>query len=319
MAKKKTTSLFWIVALVLIGYFFIDYYLYKKALEEPLDPDNKKIQSIIIKKGSSAETIGELLEAKGIIEDGDIFYRYAKNEDKSKNLLSGKFELNPSMTVPEIAETLSDAKKAKNVITIPEGFSIKQIDEELAEENLIQPGAFIKETLYFKNPFTAETGLEGYLFPDTYFIDAGNFSSQKLIQMMLDNFRKKLPENTTENTNNKSLHEIITVASLLEKEIKTEKDLPIVAGIIWKRIESGWYLNIDATTLYAKGNEAYNTYKKKGLPPSPIGNPGLKTIKAAINPEKSSYWFYITKLGTGEVVYAKTNEEQNINRGKYLR
>ena len=165
----------------------------------------------------------------------------------------------------------------------------------------------------------------------TYRIDSGNFSSENLIDQMLKNFQKRLPSNTTQllSEKNITLFEAITVASMLEKEVRHPSDLEIVSGIIWKRMNKGWFLNIDATLLYElnkksltrddlKQDSAYNTYTRKGLSPGPISNPGLATILAALNPKKTNYWFYLTDPKDGKAVYATTNEGHNRNRAIYL-
>lgn len=308
-------------ALTLLAIFAVikitDYYLYTQALNNPITQDKEKTEIILIKKGSSAKKIAEILEEKKLIKKARYFKRYIKNIEAEKKLLPGRFELKNSLTIPEITEILADPKKAGSFITIPEGKDTAWIDDELANMNLIKKGEFLKVAKNF----------EGYLFPDTYFLDTGNFTPESLIKMMRKNFQKKIAQ---EKIAPEKLNKIIIIASLLEKEVKTKKDLGIVSGIIWKRLENGWFLNIDATLLYGKKtniitkndleeSSPYNTYKNKGLPPSPIGNPGIKTIRAAANPENSPYWFYLTKPETGEVVYAKTNDEQNSNRAKYLK
>lgn len=308
-------------ALALLAIFAIieitNYYLYTQALNNPIIRDKEETEIILIKKGSSAEKIGELLEEKNLIKKARYFKRYIKNIGAEKKLLPGRFELKNSLTIPKITDILMDPKKAGSFITIPEGKDTAWIDDELANMNLIKKGKFLKIAKNF----------EGYLFPDTYFLDAGNFTPESLIKIMRENFQKKIAQ---EKIPPEKLGQIIIIASLLEKEVKTEKDLGIVSEIIWKRLENGWFLNIDATLLYGKKTNAitkkdleelspYNTYKNKGLPPGPIGNPGIKTIRAAANPKNSPYWFYLTKPETGEVIYARTNDEQNSNRQKYLK
>lgn len=315
---------------------------YSKAVKNGYIPTDTKKQIILIQKGASAKTVGKILETKGIVENGSHLAKFLKKEDKTEKILAGRFELSPSMSIRQIAQVITDPMQAKNYITIPEGFGIKQIDERLTEQQIAKSGEFIEATKKF-NDYTSYTWLpkkqmlvsllplEGFLFPDTYRIDPANFSSNNLIRMMLDNFEKKLPTNTAEllKEKNITLYELITVASMLEKEVKHEEDLPIVAGIIWKRVNSGWFLNIDATILYGIGKKTiasanlkedgpYNTYTRKGLPLGPIGNPGLKATEAALNPTKTSYWFYLTNPKTGKAIYATSNDGHNRNRAMYL-
>lgn len=205
-------------------------------------------------------------------------------------------------------------------VTIPEGFSVRDIDERLTSMELIAPGEFAAAALH----------LEGYLFPDTYFVYKDDFKPESLVKKMQDNFLAKVTQDLIAEAKKRKrdMKNIITLASILEKEVKTEKDYVIVAGILWKRLDRGWPLQADATLLYGKEtprittkelseNTPYNTYKTRGLPPTPISNPGIATIRAAIFPEASPYWFYLTDR-EGNVHYARTNEEQNENRKKYL-
>lgn len=204
--------------------------------------------------------------------------------------------------------------KIEIAVTIPEGFGVREIDERLTDMGLITAGKFTTAALQY----------EGFLFPDTYNVYNSNFKPEDLIKKMQDNFVKKItPEFLAEIKKQKrELKEIITMASILEKEVKTEADMPIVAGILWKRLNKNWPLQADATLIYGgskelKEDNPYNTYKYKGLPPTPIGNPGIATIRAAIFPQESKYWFYLTDR-EGQVHYAVSNEEQNKNRRKFL-
>ena len=149
---------------------------------------------------------------------------------------------------------------------------------------------------------------------------------------MLDNFVSKLPKDYQSKLlelPKKDLYSALKVASLIEKEVRTNKDKQLVSGIIWKRYKSGWTLGIDAALLYNKDNniityedlqkdDPYNLRKNKGLPPTPICNPGYESIYAALNPEYSDYWFYLSKKSDGSTVFSKTNEEHNQNKQRYL-
>jgi UPF0755 protein len=167
--------------------------------------------------------------------------------------------------------------------------------------------------------------LEGYLYPDTYFLTPTGFDPKDVIYLTLDNFENKIKELNIDKT---KIHEIVTLASIVENEVYGAENRKIVAGILKKRMANGWTLDADITLLYLKddrkitsadleSDSPYNTRKNKGLPPSPIGNPSIESISAVLNSKDSPYWFYLT-ASDGEVIYAKTNEEQNVNRAKYL-
>lgn len=333
----------WLGIGLVIVYFLNSHFSYIQAVEHGYNENNTKKQIIAIGNGQSAKDVGQTLEKKEIISDSSNFTTYLSRQNLEDKILAGRFEIAPSMPIKEIASIVTDAAQAKNFITIPEGFTTKQIDDRLADQQLIERGAFVDAVKKFTNynaypflPKTQMTGtaipLEGFLFPDTYRINPDGFAADQLINLMLQNFQKKLPADitTTLTSRNISLYEAVTVASMLEREVRHSEDLEIVAGIMWKRVQKGWFLNIDATILYGSGKNSltrddlkldspYNTYTRKGLPLGPISNPGAKAILAAINPKKTSYWFYITNPKTGKAIFADTNEGQNRNRAIYLK
>ena len=173
-------------------------------------------------------------------------------------------------------------------------------------------------------------GLEGFLFPDTYFIDSANFTVESFTRTLLENFDAKWTDEmqAAMEAESRSIREMVIVASMIEKEVRTEKDLSLVSGIIWKRLDNDWMLGIDATLLYTQNDgelspedlandNPYNTRLNTGLPPTAIGNPGLASLQAALVPEISDYWFYLTD-DEGDVHYAVTNEEHEANKAEYL-
>lgn len=320
-----TTKKFLGTVIIVLGFYFLyANLLYERDLKTAVDPASTESIPVLIASGSSLEKVAEDLEKFELIRRKKAFVRYGKKQEKQ--VLAGRFFLNQAMTIPDLWSMLTDPSKAELVLTIPEGFSSKEIDRRLKEIGLFREGELL-QTLKNLSDFSAyplldpelqkklPVPLEGSLFPDTYFLSPSE-KPIDVVTRLYGNFEGKMKEHAIPKDTARSLHEILIVASMLEKEIKTAEDLPMVAGIIWKRLDNGWFLNIDATALY---DPTYDTYKKKGLPPGPIGNPGLKTIQAALNPKETPYWYYLTKPETGEVVYAKTNEEQNRNRAKYLK
>ncbi|MDO8261489.1 MAG: endolytic transglycosylase MltG, partial [Candidatus Magasanikbacteria bacterium] len=176
-------------------------------------------------------------------------------------------------------------------------------------------------------------GLEGFLFPDTYriFVDA---TADEVIRKMLNNFDAKLtPEMRAEiEKQGKTVYEIVTMASIVQKEVRNEKDMKIVSGIFWNRIKNGQALESCATLAYVLGENKkqytyedtrvespYNCYINRGLPPGPIANPGIKAIEAAIYPEDTNYNYFLSSFETGETIYSRTFEEHVRNKEKYLR
>lgn len=340
MQKKRNTFKVIIIILgLVIVWFAYQYINYNQVLKTPIDSSDTSSVSFIVKKGENVESIASNLAAKKIIreEDKNILELYARLNNIDRNIIPGRFVLQRSMTIPEIMKVLIDHEQNEIVLTIPEGSTIKEIDEKLTDLELIESGEFIAATRNFDDyetyPFLSQEEqkelpypLEGYLFPDTYFIDESSFTVEQVLNLMLQTFEKKAYPLLSEK--GKDLHDHVIMASILEKEVNTSPDIPVVAGILWKRLENDWTLGADATLLYLaddrdityqdlQKDDAYNTRLNKGLPLGPIGNPGVETIKAAVNPEDSSYWFYLTD-SEGAVIYARTNDEHNSNKQEYL-
>lgn len=287
------------------------------------------LEAVTIKTGASLSQVAEELEEKDIINSKTFFSLYVRMFGGEGKIRAGVYEIQKGENYGEILEVLTSGKSKQVKVTIPEGYTIRQIDTLLAEKGFIQKGEFekcAKETCKEKN-------LEGFLFPDTYFLDYGSFSVESLTDLLLNTFDKKVSQDLHDDIvkSGRTIQEIIIMASILEKEVRHEEDLKIVSGILWKRYDAKWGLDVDATLLYDRENSdreisnedlqsdsPYNTRKWRGLPPTPIGNPGLKTVQAALHPEKSDYWFYLSK-SDGTMVYAKTNEEHNQNKIKFLR
>jgi len=190
------------------------------------------------------------------------------------------------------------------------------------------PDNFRDKYSFLKDP--AVTNLEGYLFPDTYFFQK-DASAEDIVSKMLDNFEGKIDAQMTIDiqSQNKSIREIIVMASIVEAEVKSQEDRETVSGIFWKRIDEDMPLQSDATLTYAlndnesrhsyaqtRYNSPFNTYMNKGLPPGPIDNPSLEAIEAAIHPKASDYVYFLSDPNSGATYFAKTLDEQNINKAK---
>lgn len=340
MVYSKKLIPFLVLVLFLAGLF---YFNYRSDIYNAVDPENSENISFQIKKGESVKEIAKNLEEKNLINSEFSFYLYTKWHSLGEHIIAGRFVLNQAMNVPEILKTISDPAQAEYIITIQEGLTIRDIDQKLVKLSLTEPGQFIMAVKNFdgweyykfldsEKLKTLDLPLEGYLYPDTYFLDPATFEPQDLIYLALDNFENKISEisiTTGEVAEKYSFHEILTMASIIENEVFGKPDREIVSGILWKRLENSWPIGADATLLYITDDRKidaadleidspYNTRKNLGLPPSPISNPSIESILAALTPKPSEYWFYLTTLDTGEVIYAKTNEEHNINRSNYL-
>lgn len=331
--EKRLLQLFGLILVVAFAWHFWNPF-WRSDLTTAADPASSEKIVFSIEKGSSAKTIAKDLYAEDLIVNKLSFTRAVETENLDGSLRYGSFVLSPSMTLEEIVTVLTTQGTGELALTVPEGWTIAQIDARLTEMALIQAGDFedCTRTCNFSYSFLPkeDAHLEGYLFPDTYFIDSASFTSKTLIQQMLNNFDQKWSDamQSSLEKSGRSLQEVVTMASLLEREVRTPKDLPIVSGIIWKRLDNDWYLGIDATLLYKDDDgtlssedltkdSPYNTRTSKGLPPTAIGNPGLETLEAALTPESSEYWFYLTD-SEGNVHYATTNAEHEANKAEYL-
>ncbi|MDP3770941.1 MAG: endolytic transglycosylase MltG, partial [bacterium] len=205
------------------------------------------------------------------------------------------------------------------------------VDYRAADPATPRPKDFTSEFAWLKDK-PDFIGLEGYLFPDTYRVYA-DATVEDIVRKMLENFDRKLtPELREEITkSNRSLHQIVTMASIVEAEIANHDDRPTAAGLLWKRRDRGMLLQVDASVNYVTGkhdprvsredtaaDSSYNTYKYPGLPRGPIGNPGTSAILAALRPKESPYWFFLTTKD-GKTVFSRTLEEHNINVQRHLR
>jgi len=290
--------------------FFISYFFWWGIFIPKDRVSNEKIFSI--EKGQGLFEIGKNLKKEGLIKNEIFFDFYLIFIKKEKNLQAGKYYLSSMMNIPEIAQKIISGETAKIKVTIPEGSRVKEIEEKLG---LKLPG----------------DNLEGYLFPDTYYFPVG-VSGEEVVKTMRENFEKKIsPYKEEIERSGKTLQEIITMASLIEKEVKEKEDKEIVSGILWKRLKTGIPLQVDATITYLTGKKTtkitledlqidspYNTYKYKGLPPGPICNPGLESILAALYPKESEYWYYLS-TPEGKTIFSKTLKEHNLVKAKYLK
>ena len=334
----KKILIFLVIAASSLALFF--YSKYQHQINTPVDPGNVEQISFIVKNGDTSQTIISNLKSKNLILDPLIFKIFIKLNNYETAFKPGRFILTKSLTPKEIVAILSDPTERQVIITIPEGSTIMEIDQKLAELSLIKPGEFsayqhhtsteTRKNLSQKYPFLSFLPesklifpLEGYLFPDTYFVSANNFSPAQLENLMLNNFQQK-----TSKYDLTKLNEKIIIASMIEKEALFDEDRGIISGIIHNRIDQNWLLGIDATLLYLKQDREidyqdlqekseYNTRNSQGLPPGPIANPGAESIKAAFNPEKTEYMYYLADP-KGHNHYAKTLDEHNSNKRKYL-
>lgn len=304
---------------------FLLYGYYNSEINKPLviSDTNKSFE---IEKGSSVSVVGQKLYELGFLSKPEILRIYMyMNKDKTIQAGFYKLSTDEEITLINLVDMFQNGSFDIR-LTFIEGWRKEEYRDYL--ENKISKefaDAFINSK-YIK---------EGYMFPDTYTVDRG-YSPDELASFMRNTFNKKVSKELFNDAALRGLSEdqVIILASLLEREMNIKKDRPVVAGILAKRLENDWPLQIDASVQYAMGTKSdwwpsvarsdlktfespYNTYLNKGLPPAAISNPGLDAIKSVVYYEESPYWFYIT--GTDGVThYAETLEEHNDNVSKYI-
>lgn len=287
------------------GYLAYEYEL------SPAQPGNTTLITVVIPKNQTAGAVVDELATKGVIKSNLVAKIYFRLSGTAAHLQNGTFTVSAGQGLPEIMQTLSQT--AKDVwVTIPEGWRREQIADRFAAE-LAGPGEAFSATEFLQDT----VGLEGQLFPDTYLVPRAATAAD-IKKYLLDNFNAKAGVVD---------RDTLILASLVEREGKSDADRPVIAGILSNRLKAGWPLQVDATVQYASGNwnpitdtklpSIYNTYIHVGLPPTPICSPGLASITAAKNPTKTDYWYYLHGKD-GVAHYAKTIGEHNANIDKYL-
>ncbi len=339
--KNKKQLLIFFVVLFFILLVFTTVFFNSQLLA--VDSKNINKIKISIPTETSVATIAKILKEKKIIKNEFIFKLYVKYVNHEADLKAGEYKLSKSMNVQDIVNELvkGNAHVVSTRITIPEGFTVEQIADYLSAKGIIDKDKFLQlaKEGNFQYDFLQQIPenkninykLEGYLFPDTYEIKNGA-TEKEIIKMMLSQFQKEWNKDWDGQLTGKkiTINQIITIASLIEREVAVDKERPIVAGVIYNRLKHNWPLQIDATIQYIWGKpktrltyedlkieNPYNTYLQFGLPPGPIANPGISSMKAAIFPEENDYYFYVTKKDSSkEHYFSKTFEEHIKNNFK---
>lgn len=324
--------LYFSFTLLIIGFLLLFIFWWK--IKTPLSP-SEEIKIFKVLKGESAEAIAEHLQDSGLIKRPFLFRLYVFLSLRQYALKSGDYEFSPSMSIRDIADTIVLGGTNEILITIPPGFNLKQIEERLIEARLAQKNELVNYKFSDTPPPLLSdkpkaSSFEGYLFPDTYRFFKDSALSD-IISKMISNLDSRLAPDLKVAIKNSShsTYEILTMASLIEKEVTGDADREIVSGILWKRLETSVPLQVDATLVYITGrqevlkddkkiNSPYNTYLYNGLPKGPIASPGLSAIKASIFPKISPYWYYLSAKD-GRTIFSVTLAEHNRNKALYLK
>lgn len=298
------------------------------------------MQQFYVSENTKLADLAKDLDKQGIINYGTVFKAYlAVKGDSADDVLAGEYQLNPSMDYGQIIDKLTNSSSSDTLqITIPEGYSVAQVRQLLLDNHVCTADTLDKvlNQYPFKHDFlqdekpVEEGWLEGYLFPDTYEIYKGNGSVVDTVNKMLNNFASRYGSEITDGANElgRSMHDIVTVASLVEREAQRDDERARIAGVIYNRLNNSSefpYLQVDASVLYGlgrtsgkltdedlKSDSPYNLYTAEGLPPGPICNPGYASLYAASHPESHDYYYYVA-MPDGSHLFASSYEEHQRN------
>lgn len=301
---------------------------------------NSTLINVVIPNNSSAKDIAKILKESGLIANEAGFYVSSLMLKDSQKLKAGSYYFSPDMTIYSILKKLEtgQATVGPAKLTVPEGYSIYKISAILEKNGISVNGDFMAlengmtDQLVKDYPFLKDNptrSLEGYLFPDTYMVPY-RMTALFLAEIMLDRFEGVvMPVWRSSGITKYSLHQIITMASIIEKEAENDEERPVISSVFYNRLKNGIALRADPTVKYVllnptktvkfsdlKIDSPYNTYKYKGLPPGPICSPGLKSILAAMYPAKTDYFYFVSN-GDGTHTFSRTWDEHLKAAQKY--
>lgn len=306
---KKTLIILFIVALITAAVLFFRYQVYYSRGGELSNT------MFIINKGEGNATVAAQLEAEKVVAGRWYFYYYLRTHGLTNKIMPGDYILSGNMSIPEIAGVITNPEKSYVKVTFPEGLTSEEMADILGQNGYDKDGflAIVADPTSVRDKFSFLTDknittLDGYLFPDTYFFAHGA-TAQGIVSKMLDNFGRKMNSRMLDDikSQNKTLSQEIIMASIIQKEVKTDAEMKLASGVFWKRLSINMPLQSDTTMV---------TYSQKGLPLSPIANPGMDAITAAVYPQASDYLYFVSNTKTGETLFAKTLEEQDANIAK---
>ena len=328
---KRLGKLF-ILAVVLdaLALFYLQIYF-----QTPAAPDAKE-QIVTIAAGSSLRQIADGLADHGLIRHRTMFIVYVKWWHPGPHLQAGEYALRASMSPEQIVEILRQGKVRHYSLTIPEGLTVREIATIVAEQHFGDAAtlqALMSDPVFIASLNLEVPSLEGYLFPDTYRLPR-NISAQALLSRMVDTLRINYTDEIVSRAEQLGLtqHEVLTLASLIEKEAKVDDERPLISAVYHNRIRKGMLLQCDPTVIYALGerfdgnirkqdfemDSPYNTYRYAGLPPGPIANPGRRSLEAAVNPAPVDYLYFVATGSNGQHKFSRTLPEHNQAVHQYL-
>lgn len=302
--------------------------------DAPVDPGATESIIFEVPQGSTISGLTPKLLELGLLPDKYRWKLFLRSRDASC-LKAGRFELRGSMSMNQLLDTLCGPPLPEDEpFTVVEGWRIEDIDIALTKAGLITAGTYttLATSKAVDLPFPVSSAtLEGYLWPETYMVVRDGFTPKAFIERQLNTFKARVIDTHPEGFGDRSLHDVVVMASMLEREEPKVSQRPIVAGILWKRLDNDWRLGVDATSRYTLDDwndrraflaklrdpeDVYNTRLRMGLPPTAIGNPSIESIEASMAPESSPYWYYLHD-STGTFHGGRDGKEHEANRKKY--
>lgn len=332
-SRRKTLVAVVVLVGIVLAVAIPGYGAWRLLIKPQVDVEAGLPVQVDIPEGSGTRDIAEILAGAGVIDNAAMFRLRARTDDIDGKLRSGVYDLATGMPYDAVVEKLLAGPPVPYVtVTIPEGYRLDQIASRLEEEAGIPADEFLAladeqaQSFSAEHPYLAEAGvgsLEGYLFPKTYRIVEGS-SAGDVIGLMLDQFDLELEQVDLAQAyeSGLTLHEVVTIASMIEREARVADERPLVSSVIYNRLERGMRLEIDATIEYVlKANRPrllnkdleidspYNTYKNDGLPPGPISSPGLASLQAAADPAETDYIYYVLTSEDGSHTFTTNYQD----------
>ena len=298
---------------------------------------NAAVQEFDVPPGATSTQVAGSLQASGLVRSARAFQLYLRLRRLDGRLQAGQYELSPSLGAAEVADRLTSGQVVEVSFTIPEGYSVVQMADLLSSKGLVDRDRFLAAardpslvTDLVPQGVPLKEPLEGYLFPDTYRIPRG-YTEKQIVALMAGRFRQVMTPEWQKRASDQglSVHQVVTLASLIEKEAQVTKDRPLISSVFHNRLRIGMKLDSCATVNYALGksqliltykdlevDSPYNTYRNAGLPPGPIGSPGAASLEAALYPTDSKYLYFVAK-GDGSHAFASTLNEHLANSRRY--
>ena len=319
-----------IILVAFIGYQYLD-----NEFNRPANPQSHETKHMHVRPGMSFAQILGLLEKNRLIQNPGLFHLQARLRGGAKSIQAGVYELKASMSPQEIYRHLSEGRVARRTFTIPEGYNVREIARTIQRAQLAREKEILRlsrEPSFLRELKIFSTSIEGYLFPDTYHFPVG-VSAKKILGFMVRTMRKKFSPALREQakTMGFTIHQTLTLASIIEKETSLSSERPLIAAVFINRLKRRMRLQSDPTVIYGlprfDGNitrkdlrydSPYNTYLHRGLPPGPIASPGLESIKSALNPAQVKYLYFVATKDGGHQ-FSRTYREHRRAVNRYQR